>query len=163
MLEDHIIESIQDGVLVINEEGIVVKINTEYTLITGVEREEILGRPLSAVRPNAQLVQTLIDGKKRTGVYRKLQGREYVVDMAPIFENGKVIGAVSVCKGKDEVVELLDQLNVQQKRIQHLEEVLHSNYRSNYTFENIIGNRGGLKETIEIAKKKRQMLYSQYY
>ncbi|GAK09483.1 two component, sigma54 specific, transcriptional regulator, Fis family [Geomicrobium sp. JCM 19038] len=159
LLEDHIIESIQDGVLVINEKGIVVKINTEYTLITGVEQKEILGRPLSTVRPNAQLVQTLIDGKKRTGVYRKLQGREYVVDMAPIFEDGKVIGAVSVCKGKEEVVGLLDQLNVQKQRIQQLEEVLHSNYRSNYTFENIIGNQGGLKGTVEVAKKASNVTF----
>src|SRR5690606_29385560 len=95
--------AIHDGVLVIDKDEIVRLINPEYTRITGVTPEEILGRRLRDVRPNAMLVETLRDRKERVGIYRKEGNTEYVVDMAPIIIRDEVIGAVSVCKGLTEV------------------------------------------------------------
>lgn len=94
--------AIHDGVLVIDKDEIVRLINPEYTRITGVTPEEILGRRLRDVRPNAMLVETLRDRKERVGIYRKEGNTEYVVDMAPIIIRDEVIGAVSVCKGLTE-------------------------------------------------------------
>ncbi|MED4755016.1 PAS domain-containing protein [Brevibacillus choshinensis] len=58
---EAIIHSIHDGVLVIDREEIVRLINPEYTRITGVRPEVILGQPQRSVRPGAQLVDTLRD------------------------------------------------------------------------------------------------------
>ena len=73
-----VIDSINDGILVIDQEGIVQLINPEYTRITGVT-SDILGKPLREYRPGAQLPDTLEDRKCRVGVYRKTRDREYLV------------------------------------------------------------------------------------
>src|SRR5699024_2308524 len=114
-----ILLSIHDGILVIDQEGIVRIINPEYTKITGVTEREIIGKHLSAVRPNAQLTNVLKDRKERVGIYRKEGNTEYVVDMAPIIKDNAIIGAVSVCKGLTEVHKLAKQLKQDRDRLQN--------------------------------------------
>lgn len=145
-----ILMSIHDGVLVIDKEGIVRLINPEYTRITGVAPEKIIGKRLKDVRPQAQLVDVLNDGKERVGIYRKEGNVEYVVDMAPILNQKEIIGAVSVCKGLTEVHKLVRQLKEDRDQLQNH---LGSIHQAKYTFDEIIGADGGLTEVIRIGKK----------
>lgn len=145
-----ILLSIHDGVLVIDRNSIVKMINPEYTKITGVKARDIIGRPLKEVRPNAQLVEIIKDGKERVGIYRKEGDIEYVVDMAPIRINEQVIGAVSVCKGLTEVHKLAKQLQKDRDRLQLQIGSIHN---AKYTFDQIIGKSRGLSNTVRIAKR----------
>lgn len=147
-----IVASINDGVLVIDNAGIVKIINPEYSRITGVT-PDIIGKSLAIYRPGAQLPKTLKDGKSRVGVYRKIKNREYVVDMAPIIIQNKVVGAVSVCKSLTEVHKLSHELQKQNEKVQELEKQMSSIYNVKYTFGDIIGEDANLLELIEVAKK----------
>lgn len=147
-----IVESMNDGVLVIDQEGCVKTINPEYTRITGVT-PDIIGKELLLNRPGAQLPKTLKDGKSRVGVYRKTKGREYVVDMAPIIVDGEIIGAVSVCKSLNEVHTLTNELRIQLDKVKELKRHMSSIYNVKYTFNDIITNDPGMKQIISIAKK----------
>lgn len=148
-----IVHSINDGILVIDNHEIVRLINPEYTRITGVTPEKIIGKPLREVRPSAQLPDTLKDGKSRVGVYRKEGEKEYVVDMAPIVVNDKIIGAVSICKGLTEVHKLSQELKLNKEKLNQLKRTMDSLYQAKYTFDHIIGKNGGLKEVVHIAKR----------
>lgn len=145
-----ILLSIHDGVLVIDANEIVRIINPEYTRITGVKPDEIIGKPLKEVRPKAQLVDLLQDGKARVGIYRKEGKMEYVVDMAPIMIQGKLIGAVSICKGLTEVHRLVQQLKADRD---HLQQQIGSIHQARYTFDQIIGANGGLTDVVRISKR----------
>src|SRR5664280_1410912 len=85
-----ILDAIYDGVLVADESAIVRYINPEYTRITGVKPEQIVGRPLIAVRPGAILLEVIRTGNSRSGVFRREGEVEYVVDMAPILTDGRI-------------------------------------------------------------------------
>ncbi|WP_240688954.1 sigma-54-dependent Fis family transcriptional regulator [Ammoniphilus sp. YIM 78166] len=148
-----IIASIHDGVLVIDDKAIVRLINPEYTRITGVKAEHIIGKPLREVRPGSVLVETLEDGKPRAGIYRKEGNYEYVVDMAPIKVGQQVVGAVSICKGLTEVHTLSQELNRHKEKLKQWERKVGSLYQANYSFDQIIGASGGLREVIQMAKK----------
>lgn len=150
---EGIIEAVHDGILVIDRNGIVQLINDEYTNITGVRKEHIIGKPLIEVRPGALLPTVLKDGKPRAGVFRKEKKMEYVVDMAPVFEKNKIIGAVSVCKSIPEVYQLTKELNKSRKRVSLLEKTFGRIHQAKYTFSNIIGNNELLKTMIAQAKK----------
>lgn len=147
-----VIDSINDGILVIDQEGIVRLINPEYTRITGVT-SDILGKPLREYRPGAQLPDTLEDRKCRVGVYRKTRDKEYLVDMAPIIVNDQVIGAVSVCKSLNEVHRLSQELKKQNEKLKQLERKMDSMYEAKYTFDQIIGKEAGLNSVVTVAKK----------
>lgn len=148
-----IIASINDGILVIDSAGIVRMVNHEYTKITGVRPDEIIGRPLLDVRPGAQLVSVLQDGHSRSGVFRSEGGVEYVVDMAPIVIDGKVVGAVSISKAMTEVHALYQQLKKHKEKVDILEKTIGSMAKARYTFEDIIGKEGGLRTTVTMARK----------
>jgi sigma-54 dependent transcriptional regulator, acetoin dehydrogenase operon transcriptional activator AcoR len=147
-----IVHSINDGVLVIDHEGFVRLINPEYTQITGVT-PDIIGKKLREYRPGAQLPEILIDRKCRVGVYRKTDKREYIVDMAPIIINDKVIGAVSVCKSLTEVHKLSLELKKKGEKLNQLQDKIDSLYQAKYTLNQIIGRNGGLKEAVYVAER----------
>lgn len=150
---EGIIEAVHDGVLVIDRDGIVRLINDEYTRITGVKREQIIGKKLTDVRPGAILPTVLRDGRPREGVFRREKTMEYVVDMAPIYNNGEIIGAVSVCKSLSEVYELSKELSKSRKRIIELEKRFGNLHRAKYKFSDIVGETELIKELKIKAKK----------
>jgi sigma-54 dependent transcriptional regulator, acetoin dehydrogenase operon transcriptional activator AcoR len=149
---EAIVHSINDGVLVIDHEGFVRLFNPEYTQITGVT-PDIIGKKLREYRPGAQLPEILIDRKCRVGVYRKTDKREYIVDMAPIIINDKVIGAVSVCKSLTEVHKLSLELKKKGEKLNQLQDKIDSLYQAKYTLNQIIGRNGGLKEAVYVAER----------
>lgn len=149
---EQVITSINDGILVIDELEKVLFINPEYSRITGVG-QEIIGKLLSAYRPGAQLPETLKDGKIRVGVYREINDCAYVVDMAPIEDNGKIIGAVSVCKGINEVKDLSNELNKKVKQVKELQEKISQLSSVKYTFDQIITQSDEMIDNKKIAKK----------
>ncbi|WP_286228563.1 sigma-54 interaction domain-containing protein [Neobacillus mesonae] len=150
---EGIIEAVHDGILVIDRDGIVQLINEEYTNITGVKREQIIGKTLVEVRPGAQLPTVLKTGKVMEGVFRKEKGMEYVVDMAPIYENSEIIGAVSICKSIPELYELSKELKKSKQRVNQLEKAVGLIHRARYTFSDIIGGNTHLRKLIHQAKK----------
>ncbi|TYS52531.1 PAS domain-containing protein [Rossellomorea marisflavi] len=150
---EGVIEAIHDGILVIDRNGTVQLINEEYTQITGVRREQIIGKPLIQVRPSAKLPQVLKDGQAREGVFRKEKSLEYVVDMAPIIKDDEVVGAVSVCKSIPEVYQLSEELKRSRKRVQQLKQAFGRIHQSTYTFSHIVGQNTDLLHMIERAKK----------
>ncbi|MBP1970779.1 PAS domain S-box-containing protein [Virgibacillus natechei] len=150
---EEMIDSINDGILVIDVEGVVQFVNKEYTNITGVKEADIVGQPLAEVRKGAVLPNALKDGKRREGVYRKEGEVEYIIDTAPVYKGEEIVGAVSVCKSLNEVHYLTRELHRSQERIARLEKAVGTINRAKYTFENIIGREGGLRSTIELAKK----------
>ncbi|MCM3570347.1 sigma-54-dependent Fis family transcriptional regulator [Neobacillus mesonae] len=150
---EGIIEAVHDGILVIDQDGIVQLINEEYTNITGVRKEQIIGKPLIDVRPGAVLPSVLKTGKVKEGVFRKEKEMEYVVDMAPIYENYDIIGAVSVCKSIPEVYELSMELRKSKQRVSQLEKAVGRIHQARYTFSDLIGNTPLFKKMIHQAKK----------
>lgn len=150
---EGIIDSINDGVLVIDSQGKVQFINKEYTEITGVSRNQIIGKYLIDVRKGAVLPKTLKDGKRRSGIQRKEGSNRYIVDMAPIYIRGKKAGAVSVLKSLNEVHDLAKELEKNQEKLGKLEKTMGQIYKTSYTFDDIVGGDDGLKESVNLSKK----------
>ncbi|MBP2643701.1 MAG: modulated sigma54 specific transcriptional regulator, Fis family [Firmicutes bacterium] len=147
-----ILDSINNGILVSDQELVVRYINEEYTRITGVKYDDIVGGKLTEVRPGAVLPQVIATGEALLGVYRKAGDIEYVVDVAPIFVDGAIVGAVSVVKDITEVRKLSEEIQKFTKRNKLLKTMVDRLYKAKYTFDEIIGNSPVLTETVRVAK-----------
>lgn len=150
---EGIIEAINDGILVIDAKGIVRLINDEYTKITGVKKEDIIGKPLSEVREGAISPTVLIDKKRRSAIYRKVGEQEYVVDMAPIYYDNQILGVVNVLKSVNEVKDLTKELEKSKIKLAQLEKTVGHLHQAKYTFHDIIGEDKEIKNVIELAKR----------
>lgn len=148
-----ILDSIYDGVLIADENTVVRYINPEYTRITGVSREAIIGRKLADVRPGAVLPQVIQSGLMLDGVYRREGEIEYVVDMAPIVIYGKIVGGVSIVKDITEIRRLNQEISRYENRTNRLKKLVEHAYKAKYVFEDLIGDSPALRQVIQFAKK----------
>lgn len=105
---DQIIESLHDGVVVIDREGTIVYANSAYTRILGVPVDRVLGRNMREIQPDARGLKVIETGRPilRDSFYLKQLGLDVVISSTPIIENDRVIGAVTVFRTSDELLEL---------------------------------------------------------
>jgi PAS domain S-box-containing protein len=92
----YLLDQLNDGVLIADHNCIVRYVNSRYTKITGVPFNEIVGRPLLEVRPNALLPEVIKKNQPIEGVHRKEGAVEYVVNISPLIINSKIIGGLSI-------------------------------------------------------------------
>ena len=148
-----ILDSIYNGILVADESTVVRYVNPEYTRITGVTREQIVGRPLRDVRPGAILPEVIRTGKSVEGVFRREGSIEYVVDMAPIIIDDKIVGGVSVVKDITEVQRLSAELKKYVSRNDRLKTAVRHAYQAKYTFEDIVGDSIAIRRVVRFAER----------
>lgn len=157
-----ILDSLYDGVLIIDNKTVVQYINPAYTRITNVEYENIVGKPLKDVRPGARLPSVLHEGEKILRALRLEDGIEYIVNMSPIIENNEIIGGISLVKGISDVYELTNQINEYQQDIKKLQNRMKAMQKAKYTFNNILAEDYKSidikKIAMKIAKKDTTVL-----
>lgn len=149
-----ILDSLYDGILIIDSEGIVRYINPAYTRITKVKEENIIGKKLSDVRKGSYLTEVIKSGKLQLNVHRKMDEVEYIVNMVPIYgKKNKVLGGISLLNELNDVYKLTEKLNLSKIIIQNLKEHVKSLGSGKYNFEDIIAVDKKSIEIKEFAKR----------
>lgn len=148
-----IFDSLYDGILIIDKEGIVRYINPAYTRITKVEEKNIIGRYLSEVRPGSRLTNVVKNEKMELGAHRKMGEVEYLVNMVPIYEEGKVIGGISLLNELVDIYKLTEKLNLSKIIIQNLKEHVKTLGNGKYSFDDIIAVDEKSVEVKDFAKR----------
>ena len=149
-----ILDSLYDGILIIDSEGIVRYINPAYTRITKVKEEDIIGKKLSDVRKGSYLTEVIKSGKLQLNVHRKMDEVEYIVNMVPIYgKKNKVLGGISLLNELNDVYKLTEKLNLSKIIIQNLKEHVKSLGSGKYNFDDIIAVDKKSIEIKEFAKR----------
>lgn len=147
-----IINSTQDAISVVDEQGLEILINPAYTRLTGLTAEDVIGKPPTVdIADGASMhMQVLKTGKAVKGVSMKVgpKRREVVVNVAPIRVEGKLVGSVGVIHDLSEIRKLSEELEGAKRLIRHLE--------AKYTFKDIIGESREIREAIEQAQNAAQ-------
>lgn len=148
-----IINSTQDAISVVDDQGIEILINPAYTRLTGLTAEDVLGKPptVDIADGSSMHMQVLKTGKAVKGVSMKVgpNRREVVVNVAPIRVEGKLVGSVGVIHDLSEIRKLSEELEGAKRLIRHLE--------SKYTFRDIVGESQEIQEAIEQAQNAAQI------
>lgn len=106
-----ILNSLSEGVLIIDKNANVIYVNEAYTKITGVKYNEIVGKPLRSVRKGAKLPEVLKTGKEILRAFRREGDTEYFVNMYPIILEGEIIGGISIVTAIDDAYYLSEKIN----------------------------------------------------
>ncbi|MDY4012012.1 MAG: sigma 54-interacting transcriptional regulator [Fusobacterium gastrosuis] len=142
----NIFDSLYDGILIIDNKGIVKYINPSYTRITRLEEQDIINKKLLDVRKDSHLTEVMKTGKKKIGLYRTIADIKYLVNMVPIYKNNKIIGGISVVNDMQDIQKTLDStLNT----LNSLKEKVRILNKNKYSFDSIIAVD---KRSIELKK-----------
>ncbi|QGU94074.1 PAS domain-containing protein [Clostridium bovifaecis] len=148
-----IIDSLYDGVLIADKDYIVKYINPAYTRITGVYAKDIVGKPLSEIRPGARLPYVIRSGKKLLRIPRQEGKVEYMVNMSPIVEEDEIIGGISILNEITDIYKLTEELNKSNMTIKNLESHVKRMGKAKYNFDDIISKDISSLEVKNLAKK----------
>jgi len=105
-----LLETLHDGVVVSDSEGVVVYVNEANARITGMQAKDVLERSVREVAPDSHLLQVLASRRELVGVRTRVAGREVISNIVPLYDGADLMGAVSVFRDLTEVVALNAQL-----------------------------------------------------
>ncbi|MBI5580794.1 MAG: sigma 54-interacting transcriptional regulator [Deltaproteobacteria bacterium] len=151
-----ILDSMNNGILIMDDAMIVRYINSEYTRITGVTHDKIIGGLLRDVRPGAILPDVVRTGKPLSGVFRREGDIAYVVDLAPITLDGRIRGGIGVFKDITEVQRLSTELKRIQKQTDRLKSLVHHAFQAKHILGDIIGVSAEIRNVIRLAERFAQ-------
>ncbi|MFC4712025.1 sigma 54-interacting transcriptional regulator [Planococcus dechangensis] len=149
-----IIQSSDDAISVVDEKGYGLLVNPAYTRITGLEMDQVIGRPASAdiSEGESMHLKALQTRKPVRGVNLKVgpSKREVIVNVAPIIVDNQLKGSVGVIHDTTEIRSLMKELDRARSIIRTLE--------SKYTFDDIIGLSSEMQLSLQQAKLAAQTL-----
>ncbi|WP_282580127.1 sigma 54-interacting transcriptional regulator [Natroniella sulfidigena] len=151
---DLILESVQDGICVINQVGKIDYVNPSYAELIGIEQQEIVGCSIQEISDSQAYQQVLETGQGVFGVVtEKDDGLVIISNIYPLQVDGEVEGVVVVAKKKTEVEKLANRLNELSAKAEYLEQELKRERGVDKSFQRIVGNSGVLKEALVRATK----------
>ncbi|GGC91175.1 putative sigma L-dependent transcriptional regulator YqiR [Thalassobacillus devorans] len=147
MLE-AIIQSSDEAITVVDEDGKGLMINPAYTRITGLTEKEIVGKPATVdiYEGESMHMKVLQTRRPVRGVRMKVgpAKKDVIVNVAPVIVDGKLKGSVGVLHDVTEIKSLTSELKRARQIIRKLE--------AKYTFDDIIGTSQEMTLALEQAK-----------
>ncbi len=148
MLE-AIINSTQDAISVVNEEGEGILINPAYTRLTGLTEEDVIGKPADVdIAEGESMHYKVLQTKKPVKGERMKVGpqkKDVIVDVAPIIVDGDLKGSVAVIHDVSEIQRLTKELDEARRKLRELQ--------AHYSFDDIIGESDTMQAAINKARK----------
>lgn len=148
-----ILDSIAEGINIIDTEYRVVFGNKAYCSFIRVERENLIGKKLRDIRPNAKLPDVVKAGTNLMHVERSENGEYYFVNMYAIKCDGKVIGGISVVTFVDEAFSFKKQIEQLEKKLEKKILRINKANSARYTFESITSIGPAMTEIKNAAMK----------
>lgn len=103
--------TIKEGVLSIDAQGVLRSINRSACQILGIDRDKALNKPLTETLRDSDLYTVLETGQEDHDIEIFLNHKRLIANRSPIFVEGKIVGAVSSFRLRDEINELTEQLS----------------------------------------------------
>jgi PAS domain S-box-containing protein len=139
-LLEAVIDATEDAISVADEQGNNTIVNSAYTKITGLPKEAVLNKPVTIdiAEGESMHLQILRTGRPVRNVRMKVgpAKKEVIVNVAPIFIDGRVRGSVGVIRDISELMALTSELAHAKKLIRRLE--------ARYTWDDIVGTAAAL-------------------
>lgn len=149
-----ILESVQDGICVVDKKGFITYVNPAYTRITQTPPEQLIGQNIAHISPLGARSKALLTGRPVLGsISRKPNGQTIVANVNPIVIDNDVAGVVSVVKNISEVQALMDRLNQVTARAEYLEQELRRAKKPPLAFDKFVGRSGVVLDALAVGAK----------
>lgn len=134
---EHMVDNPYMGVVYINTDCEILLVNETFANILGLERDNLIGLHIQEIMPKSRLPQTVKTGETNLCEMCNVNHQEMVSMRIPIYNNGKIVGAMAKTLFLD-----MSAAKLMVDLISSNEENNHelTKYRSKYTLEDIIGN-----------------------
>ncbi|RQD70587.1 MAG: PAS domain S-box protein [Tindallia sp. MSAO_Bac2] len=158
-----ILESIDEGVHVIDRNGFTILYNKSMAELEGMSIEEVMGQKFLNVFPDmdaesSTLLKVLKTEKpilNQSQVYLNKQKKEITTinSTIPLYFDEEIIGAVEIARNITKIKELSDEIMRLQQSLTKPTSTKKKNQITYYTFENLKGDSPSFLKALRMAKK----------
>lgn len=143
-IESISIDASHNGILVIDTSGTILIYNQAARRIFNDGNTNPVGRKIQEVRPHAwiEMQEVIRSGVPQIGRKVTLLDVSIIANRTPIYQNGQIVGVISVFQDVSEHEKLISQLHNYQKLLKELEAIFESSYDGFYITD---GNARTLK------------------
>ncbi len=152
-----VLDALNEGITIIDTDGRLVFGNRAYRAFLkkelGRDFDSVEGYMLRDLRPGARLPDVLKTGKAMTHIPRREIEDFYFTNMYPIYQNGQLIGGISVVTFMEDAYLARDELEAIEA---HNRQILRSISKANgarYTFEDIVAVGENVKSVKLLAQR----------
>lgn len=108
---EDILDALEEGILAIDQSQNVIFLNIAAADMLSLDRDAVLGQPLASIYPRSTLALILRTGQPEYNVsMNSLKDVQVLADRLPLYENGKLNGAVSIFRNRTELARMADDL-----------------------------------------------------
>ncbi len=108
---EDILDALEEGILAIDSDQTVIFLNDSAAEMLSLDRTATLGRRLHEVYPRSTLDRILRTGQPEYNVsMSSLKEIRVLADRLPLYENGRLAGAVSIFRNRTELTRMADDL-----------------------------------------------------
>jgi PAS domain S-box-containing protein len=163
---ERILDSIYNGVMITDADGVVTHFNKPYGQFLGLNPAEQIGKHCTEVIENTRMHIVAQTGKAEINQSHRIKGQNMVVQRIPIWKDGKVIAVFGQVMFKDikDVGKLAKELSLLESKVKLYEEELINLRSTHYTIESIIGKSRTMntlkKEALKAAANSFPVLIS---
>ena len=128
------IDASHNGILVIDTSGTILVYNQAARRIFNDGSHDPVGRKIQEIRPHAwtEMQEVIRSGVPQIGRKVVLLNVSIIANRTPIYQNGKIVGVISVFQDVSEHEKLISQLHNYQKLHKELEAIFESSYDGFY-------------------------------
>lgn len=142
------LSTIKEGVISIDKNGQITSINNSACQILNLTTKQVLNKKIDTVLPESALTDILLTNIEENDVEAILNGQAIIANRKLIVVKGKVVGAVSSFRLRDEITELTKQLS----QIREYSDLLRSQTHEHRNKLNTISGLIQLGKTPEVLR-----------
>ncbi|HWR44112.1 sigma-54-dependent Fis family transcriptional regulator [Sporomusa sp.] len=146
-LLEAIINTSQDVISVVDDQGKIILVNPAYTRLIGMRKEEVMGKPPTVdIRQGESVHLRVMQSMEAVrGVPLKVgpDNREVIINAAPLIVDGRLRGSVAMAHDISELKFLSEELAGV--------EALMDRGQARYTFEDIVARGPAMQAAVENA------------
>ncbi len=107
---DSLLESVHEGIVAVDEEGVVMRVNRSARSILGEGYGLVPGVPVDPFGGFSSLKTVLSTGRPLNNISVRVKESRLLVNMVPVFEKGKIRGALASFRDMTELKSLAEQI-----------------------------------------------------
>ncbi|MBL0716047.1 MAG: PAS domain S-box protein, partial [Desulfosarcina sp.] len=136
-----IFNSIYDGAMVTDRNGIITHFNHPYCKFLGINAESAIGKHCSEIVENSRMHIVAKTGKPEINRTQKIMGQEMIVQRIPIRKDGRIAAVYGqvIFKNIKDSKRLAAKLSLLESKVKLYEQEIMNLRSARYTLEGIIG------------------------
>lgn len=148
-----LLDNPNESLILIDSQGIVQFISHTNESFFEVKLENAIGRHVTDINPDTELLETLKSGKAEIGRMMTMKGRQRIIARIPIFHQGEIIGAAGkvMFAHPEKLKELYERIETLESRLDYYKNELFQAFGSRYSFDNIIGQSASILKAKAMA------------